>query len=304
LTGIRRGGDLAASQIAAGQKTLATTEQLVACGLSDDAVAYRLKTGRLHVVFRGVYSMGCGELPPLALELAALLACGERSFISHRSAAFVWGLLKTPPPQVEVTVVRRCCKSRAGLKVHRIQAIDRAEIDRHEGVWISTPARAVLEMASSASVDDLAEVINEGQGLRILTPQALEAVRRRNRGRRGMARLAQVIGDEDAMTITRSRAERAFLKLIRDARLPAPQVNQRLGRYEPDFMWREQRLIVELDSYRFHGGPGGFHNDHEKDLVYRDAGFDVVRPTRNHVVHEPARVLVTVVRALERSNRA
>lgn len=304
LTGIRRGGDLAASQIAAGQKTLATTVQLVACGLSDDAVAYRLKTGRLHVVFRGVYSMGCGELPPLALELAALLACGERSFISHRSAAFVWGLLKTPPPQVEVTVVRRCCKSRAGLKVHRIQAIDRAEIDRHEGVWISTPARAVLEMASSASVDDLAEVINEGQGLRILTPQALEAVRRRNRGRRGMARLAQVIGDEDAMTITRSRAERAFLKLIRDARLPAPQVNQRLGRYEPDFMWREQRLIVELDSYRFHGGPGGFHNDREKDLVYRDAGFDVLRPTRNHVVHQPARVLVAVVRALERSNRA
>ncbi|MGO9496601.1 MAG: DUF559 domain-containing protein [Solirubrobacteraceae bacterium] len=304
LTGIRRGGDLAASQIAAGQKTLATTEQLVACGLSDDAVAYRLKTGRLHVVFRGVYSMGCGELPPLALELAALLACGERSFISHWSAAFVWGLLKTPPPQVEVTVVGRCCKSRAGLKVHRIQAIDRAEIGRHEGLWISTPARAVLEVASSASVDGLAEVINEGQGLRILTPQALEAVRRRNRGRRGMARLAQVIGDEDAMTITRSRAERAFLKLIRDARLPAPQVNQRLGRYEPDFMWREQRLIVELDSYRFHGGPGGFHNDHEKDLVYRDAGFDVLRPTRNHVIHEPARVLVRVVRALERSNRA
>ncbi len=77
LTGIRRrGGDLAASQIAACQKTLVTTEQLVACGLSDDAVTYRLGTGRLHVVFRGVYSMGCGELPPLALELAALLACG------------------------------------------------------------------------------------------------------------------------------------------------------------------------------------------------------------------------------------
>ena len=103
------------------------------------------------------------------------------------------------------------------------------------------------------------------------------------------------------MTITRSRAEKAFLKLIRDARLPAPQVNQRLGRYEPDFMWREQRLIVELDSYQFHAGPAGFQNDREKDLVYRDAGFDVLRPTRNHVIREPVRVLVSVVRALERS---
>jgi very-short-patch-repair endonuclease len=91
------------------------------------------------------------------------------------------------------------------------------------------------------------------------------------------------------------------LKLIRDARLPAPQVNQRLGRYVPDFMWPEQRLIVELDSYQFHAGPDSFHNDREKDLVYRDAAFDVLRPTRDHVIHEPARVLVRLVRALERS---
>ena len=65
-------------------------------------------------------------------------------------------------------------------------------------------------------------------------------------------------------------------------------------------MWRRERLIVELDSYTFHGGPAAFQNDREKDLVYRDAGFDVLRPTRNHVVHQPARVLVMVVRALAR----
>jgi very-short-patch-repair endonuclease len=301
LTGTQRGGDLAASRIAARQKTVVTTAQLVVCGLHDDAVTYRLKTGRLHVVFRGVYSMGCGELPPLALELAGLLACGERSFVSHRSAAFVWGLLETPPAEVEVSVVDRCCKSRAGLRVHRIKKIDRAELRRHEGLWISSPARAVLEVAATATVDELADIVNEGQGLRRLTPAQLQATLRRHRGRRGAARLAQVLGNEDAMTITRSRAERAFLKLIRDARLPAPETNQKLGRYEPDFMWRRERVIVELDSYQFHGGPTDFHNDRDKDLVYRDAGFDVLRPTRNHVVHQPARVLVSVVRALERS---
>ena len=300
LTGIRRGGDLTASRIAARQKTLITTGQLVACGLSDDAVAYRLATGRLHVIFRGVYSVGCGELPPLALELAALLACGERTFLSHRSAAFVWGLLKTRPAEVEVSVVGRCCKSRVGLRVHRLQSIDRSERRRHDGLWIGSPARTILEVAATASVDEVAEVVNEGHGLRLFTPRELEAVVRRNRGRRGVARLAEVLGDEDATTITRSRAERAFRKLIRDACLPPPQVNQPLGRYVPDFMWREQRLIVELDSYTFHGGPVGFQNDREKDLVYRDAGFDVLRPTRDHVVHQPARVLVMVVRALAR----
>jgi very-short-patch-repair endonuclease len=293
--------DRAVAKVAARQRTLATTAQLADCGLDKDAVAYRVHGGRLRPVFHGVYTVSPGELPPLALELAALLACGEHSFVSHHSAAFVWGLRKTPPTQVEVSVVGRFCDSRNGIRVHRIQKIHRAELRRQEGLWVSSPARAVLEVAATAGLDNIADIVNEGQARRLFTPRELEAVLRRNRGRRGVARLAQVLGDEDAMTITRSQAERAFIKLIRDARLPAPEVNHRLGRYRPDFMWREQRLIVELDSFQFHGGPAGFHNDRDKDLVYRDAGFDVLRPTRNHVVHEPARVLVSVVRALERS---
>jgi very-short-patch-repair endonuclease len=293
--------DNAVSKVAARQKTLATTAQLAQCGLGKDAVAYRVHSGRLHPVFHGVYSVGCGELPPLALELAALLACGDNSFISHHSAAFVWGLRRVPPPQVEVSVVGRCSGSRKGLRAHRIQRIHRDELRRHEGLWVSSPARAVLEIAAVGDLDELADVVDRGVAGRVFTPRELDAVLARNRGRRGSARLSEILGDEAAMTITRSRAEKAFLKLIRDARLPPPQVNQKLGRYEPDFLWREQRLIVELDSYRFHAGPVGFHNDHEKDLVYRDAGFDVLRPTRNHVIHEPARVLVRVVRALDRS---
>lgn len=292
------------ARITATQRTIASAEQLYARGVSKRAIEYRLSSKRMRVVFHGVYTVAPGELPPLALEQAALIACGERSFISHRSAAFVWGLLETPPALVEVSVVGRFCASRPGIRVHRIQSIHPSECLRHDGLWISSPARAVLEVAETASVDEVAHLVNEGQGLRRFKPRDLEAVRRRHRGRRGVGRLAEVLGDEDAMTITRSKAEKAFLKLIRDARLPAPETNQRLGPYEPDFMWREQRLIVELDSYQFHGGPDGFHNDREKDLVFRDAGFDVLRPTRNHVIHEPARVLVSVVRALERSRGA
>lgn len=297
FTGIRRGGDRAASRIAAAQKTLVTTGQLVACGMNDDAVSYRTGTGRLHVVFRGVYSMGCGVLPPFGLELAGLLACGERSLVSHHSAAFVLGLRKVPPAQVDVTVVGRCCKSRAGLRVHRVRAVDRRELCRHEGLWVSSPARVCLEIAATSPAD-LPDVIDEGLANRLLKRRDIEAVLSRHRGRRGAARLAAVLGDESAMTITRSRAEKAFLKLIRDARLPVPLVNRQLGPYQPDFMWPDHRLIVELDSYGFHGGPGGFQHDREKDLFYRDAGYDVLRFTRAHVVYEPTIVLVRVAQAL------
>jgi very-short-patch-repair endonuclease len=267
------------------------------CGLGNDAVTYRLKTGRLHVVFRGVLSMGCGELPPLARELAALLACGKHSFLSHASAAFVWGLRETAPADVEVSVVGRCCGSRNGMRVHRVRDIDRREIRRHEGLWLSSPARVCLEVAAT-SPSDVPGLIDAGLGNRRIKKRDLEAVVRRHRGDRGVARLAAILGDESAMTITRSRAEKAMLKLIRDARLPAPEVNVRFGPYQPDFLWREQRLIVELDSYGFHGGPRAFQTDREKDLFYRDARFDVLRFTRAHAVYEPPMVLVRLARAL------
>ena len=278
---------------------MVTVAQLAECGIGKDAIAHRVNTGRLHLVFHGVYSFGCGELPPLARERAALLACGDRAFLSHRSAAFVWGLRKTAPAPVEVSVVGRGCRTRDGLHIHRIQVIDRRELLREDSLWVSSPARAALEVAAVAP-DELADVIDEGIAHRLLNRCDLEAVLARNRPCRGAARLAALLGDETAMTITRSRAEKAFLKLIREARLPRPETNVRFGRYEADFVWRRERLIVELDSPTFHGGPRAFQNDREKDLVYRDADFDVLRFTRHHVVYEPPIVLVRLAQALAR----
>jgi very-short-patch-repair endonuclease len=80
-----------------------------------------------------------------------------------------------------------------------------------------------------------------------------------------------------------SPAEQALLRLIRDARLPLPETNVKFGRFEADFAGREQRVIVQLDSPTFHTGPDVFQRDREKDLVFRDAGFDVLRFTRAHI---------------------
>jgi hypothetical protein len=97
------------------------------------------------------------------------------------------------------------------------------------GLWISSPARTILEVAATASRDEVAEVVNEGHGLRLFNPRELEAVLHRNRGRRGVAKLAEVLCDQDATSITRSQAQRAFRKLIRDARLPPRRSTSRSG---------------------------------------------------------------------------
>jgi very-short-patch-repair endonuclease len=300
LTAMRESVDRAIARIAARQRTLITWEQLIGCGLGPDAIGYRVEVGRFRVVFRGVYSVVDGQLPPLARELAALLACGERAFLSHHTAAFAWGIRRARPFDVEVSVCGRHCKSRKGLRVHRIRAIHPRELKRHQGLWISSPARAVLEIAATLSPAALADAVDEGLARDLFTPRQLEAVLERNRPCRGAGRLALLLGDETSTAISRSRAEKRLLRLIRAARLPRPETNVKFGRFEPDFMWRREGLVVELDSYKFHQGPGVFQRDREKDLALRDAGFEVLRFTGEHVVHQPAVVLARVAAALAR----
>ncbi len=296
--------DQAVTRIAGSQRNLISTAQLCECGLGKDAVARRVRAGWLRLVFHGVYSVGSGELPPLGLEFGALLSCGKGTLVSHRSAAFVWGMRKNPPPKVEVSIVGPGCRSRKGMRVHRIEAIDKRELRRHEGLWVSSPARVVLEVAAVGSRDELIDVLDQGLALRRFTPRDLEAVLARHRGRRGAGRLAELLGDESVMAISRSRAEKAFFRLIRDARLPMPETNVPFGRFEADYLWREQRLVVELDTVTYHSGPGVFKRDREKALVFRDAGLDLLRFTRAHVVYEPTVTLVRLAQTLARRSAA
>ena len=79
-----------------------------------------------------------------------------------------------------------------------------------------------------------------------------------------------------------------------------PETNVKFGRYEPDFLWRRERLVVEIDGYNYHTGPAVFRRDHEKDLVFKEAGLEVLRFTGDHVLHRPTMVLVQVAQTLAR----
>lgn len=286
------------ARIAAQQRTMVKATQLYPRGITKRAIEHRVATGRMHVVFRGVYSFGCGELPPLAREQAALLACGERAFLSHETAASVLGLLRMRPAVVEVSVAGRYCASRTGLRVHRIKEIARSELRREQGLWMSSPARAVLEIAATATTKELTGAIDEGLANRLFTPRELEEVLARHRACRGSARLAAILGDPTATAVSRSKREKALLRLIRDAGLPMPETNVPFGRFELDFYWPREGLVVEVDGETFHRGPGAVGRDREKDLAVRAAGLELLRFTAEHVLKRPWMVLATIAGAL------
>jgi very-short-patch-repair endonuclease len=76
---------------------------------------------------------------------------------------------------------------------------------------------------------------------------------------------------------------------IRKANLPG--VNVWIHNHEVDFFWREQRLIVELDSREFHLTPAAFENDRRRDIALQALGYTVIRITHRRLIEEPAAVI-------------
>lgn len=99
--------DLVVAWIAERQLGLITAVQLHYAGVGRGSIEWRLANGSLHRVFRGVYLVGHAVPVAGALEFAAVLAVGDRTVVSHRSAAALWGFARRPVGLVEVTVAPR-----------------------------------------------------------------------------------------------------------------------------------------------------------------------------------------------------
>ena len=73
--------------------------------------------------------------------------------------------------------------------------------------------------------------------------------------------------------------------------------------FTADFCWPEERLIVEVDGYPFHSARAAFERDHRRDIVHKNAGFEVLRFTVRQLEEEPLFVAAVIARALDRRAR-
>ncbi|MBV9166918.1 MAG: DUF559 domain-containing protein [Solirubrobacterales bacterium] len=119
--------------------------------------------------------------------------------------------------------------------------------------------------------------------------------------RSGAGILRKLLERRRQQTVTQSEAERVFLALVREAGLPEPEAQVRIAGFTVDFLWREERVIFEIDGYRFHTSRSAFDRDRRKDLALKQARYEPNRVTRDQVRYEPLTVLVHVAGALARA---
>jgi len=118
----------------------------------------------------------------------------------------------------------------------------------------------------------------------------------RNKGRWGSpaARLLLQAADEG----TRSAAERLFARLLRKAGITGWKANQEVVGYEVDFLFRDAKLVVEVDGFAFHSDPEAFSRDRRKQNAIALAGYQVLRFTWLDLTEYPDRVIAEVKAAI------
>jgi very-short-patch-repair endonuclease len=215
--------------------------------------------------------------------MAAVLACGPGTVLSHRSAAALWDLGVAWGGAVEVTAdaEHRC----DGVLSHRSRTLRSEHVTIRAGIPVTTVARTLIDLADVLPDRALARAVNEAQ---IRHRLRLAALVDDVRGRRAATRLRSFLEHSDDAP-TRSVLEDTFLALIDREGLPRPRVNQRVEGYEVDMVWHRQQLIVELDGRRFHDHRTAFERDRERDADLASAGFTVVRLTWQRLVRQPHR---------------
>ena len=287
--------DRVIAEFAERQHGVVARGQLLRSGVSAKAINGRVARGQLRVLHRGVFQLG-----PIAAararEMAAHLACGPDSLVSHRSAAVLWQLLPAPeqPQPIEI-LMRARERRRPGIVVRRTVTLHKNEVAKLDGIPLTTVVRTIFDLAATASAREVEQAIAQALSQRLASRAQLER-KLEGYGGRGAARLRALLDGEAALT--RSQAEERLLGLIRKAKLPQPGTNVRIAGLEVDFLWRDARLVVEVDGYAFHADAVAFEKDRQRDLALTSIGLRVVRITWKQLVQEPEAVLVRLAQSL------
>ncbi len=211
----------------------------------------------------------------------------QRAILSHGSAASLWKYVKYWTMPYEVTVPSKRLR-RTGITVHRSATLTRKDVTRQLGVPVTSPARTVFDMTPRLETDKaLRRFVNDARLTRTLHLDDLAELLDRHPRHPATKRLLPFVKAQDGPT--RSELEDMFVDFARRYGLPEPTINRRMGRTEPDILFPEERVIVEIDSWRFHSDRQAFESDRDRDAERLAAGIETVRVTEERLKAWPDR---------------
>jgi hypothetical protein len=257
--------DAGIAALAHRQYGVVSLAQLVALGLSKQAVAKRVAAGRLHRVFRGVYAVGHRRLTKYGRWMAAVLACGEGAVLSHLSAAELLNL-RLSGNIIDVTSPTRSRHGLKGIRLHQPRSLAPEHRTTIDGIPVTTVPRLLADLAGMLDATGLKRVWHEADRQKLLDVEAVKPLARQPR--KGIRNLRALIEAAEDAPDTKSEFEHRFHDLMAaNPDIPQPVYNVALHGYVVDAAWLTQGLIVELHSRAYHWHRSEEDADRAADLL-------------------------------------
>jgi very-short-patch-repair endonuclease len=274
--------------------------EALAAGLTDGGIRSRLADRRWRTASPGVYVVaGTSPTPQRRLRLA-ITAAGPDAAASHRSAAWLWGLLDRPPTRPTVTVPANRRPRLPDVDLHR----SHLPFDSHErrGLPCTGAARTLIDCATVLPPPALADLVDRALASRAMTVDRLAADLDDGRFRKLPGRVALRRCLEQRGMVggpTPSVLESRTARLLRRHHLPIPRAEVvwgDQGQYRLDFAYPTIRLVVEVDGYAWHASPEQFARDHQRRNELVAAGWTLLTYGWRDVDGASARVAAEIAR--------
>lgn len=267
------------------QHGILSRRDLSELGFSRDAIDHRIASGRLHPVARGIYAVGWPHLTRERRWMVAVLACGEKAGLSHRSAAELWGIGSAHRARIDVSVRRRCKHRRPGIRaMSRPSLLDR-DFTTRNGIPVTAPIRTLLDLATELDVRRLERAVNEADKHKVIDADTLREALDQYRGEPGVRPLRKLL-DLHTFRLSDSDLETYFRPIAVAAGLPVPMTKTRVNGFEVDFYWPDLGLVVETDGLKYHRTSITQARDLLRDQTHAAAGLTPLRFSHRQVKYE------------------
>jgi hypothetical protein len=297
---------------------LATTAELVDCGLAKPAIRRLVRGGVLFQVRRGVYARadlvsrmsGSKEFRSRRLAIAAAIAVvADDAVASHQDAAMLYGIdLLDRISQSQVTLSRSnrhdaLMAGRPAIRV-RIASLPADQKTVIGGIPVTTAARTVADLARVTSFKSGVVIADSALHRRLTTKVELSRVLATCARWPGVDRARHVVAFSDG------RSESAFESIarvaFRDGGLPPPDLQVWVGGDSgpvgrADFLWREHATIAETDGAFKYADPDRARQQLRRDADLRAAGYEVVHIGWAELTLTPDQVIRAITAAFARS---
>jgi hypothetical protein len=198
------------------------------------------------------------------------MAAGHDAVASHRSAAYLWGLIDHPPAEPEITVPERWVRKLNGVTIHRAPDLSESCTLLHNGIYVTNPLRALADMAASADLATLSAAVDRGVGRKLFAPPAVAAEldRRAQRGRPGIVNFRAALTERGVIGAPRpSVLERMMHDIMERYNVPKADIEVKAGpdgEYRVDMAYVPIKFSIEVDGYVWHFTPEHQQRDAER----------------------------------------